>query len=139
MRRNMVRFSRSLAATLLAGCLAAVIFLPDAGRTEEGDDPSDLAGYDARIEDSDRQHWAFQPIRRPEVPAVDSGDWVRNPIDAFVLAGLEAKGWKPAPPAQPRALVRRMYLDVVGLPPTPAEQEQFLADPAPEAADRLAD
>ena len=81
-------------------------------------------------------HWAFQPIANPPVPQVRDRAWVRNPIDAFVLAKLEARGWKPSPPAPPQALLRRMYLDVTGLPPTLAEQEQFAKAPA---LDRVAD
>ncbi|HZT31753.1 MAG TPA: PSD1 and planctomycete cytochrome C domain-containing protein [Bryobacteraceae bacterium] len=85
-------------------------------------------------------HWAFQPVRRPDVPEVRDRAWVRNPIDAFVLARLEARGWKPSPPAPPQVLLRRMYLDVTGLPPTLAEQEQFARDPSLDrlSADLLA-
>jgi len=75
------------------------------------------------------EHWAFQPIVRPRIPDVKS-PWVHNPIDAFVLEKLQARGWTPAPPAEPRALLRRVYLDLNGLPPTLAEQEAFLKDPA---------
>ncbi|MEO7651007.1 MAG: PSD1 and planctomycete cytochrome C domain-containing protein, partial [Bryobacteraceae bacterium] len=73
-------------------------------------------------------HWAFQPISRPPVPVVKSS-WVRNPIDAFVLEKLEARGWKPSPAAPSNALLRRVYLDLVGLPPTLDEQKAFLAQP----------
>ncbi|HWB97385.1 MAG TPA: DUF1549 domain-containing protein, partial [Bryobacteraceae bacterium] len=79
------------------------------------------------------RHWAFQPIARPDVPAVRDRAWVRNPIDAFILSRLEARGWKPSPPAPTEALLRRMYLDVTGLPPTLAEQQ------ASSDADRVAD
>ena len=78
-------------------------------------------------------HWAFQPISSPELPAVQARDWVRNPIDAFVLEKLEAKGWKPSPEAEPRQLLRRLYLNLIGLPPNLAEQESFLKNPS-EAA-----
>ncbi|MBI1791306.1 MAG: DUF1549 domain-containing protein, partial [Acidobacteria bacterium] len=71
-----------------------------------------------------RNHWAFQARSRPAVPRVKQGEWVRNPIDAFVLAKLEANGWKPSPSAQPRQLLRRVHLDLTGLPPTLAEQEE---------------
>ena len=84
-------------------------------------------------------HWAFQPVRRPSVPAVRGAAWVRNPIDAFVLAKLEQRGWKPAGPATPRALLRRLCLDLIGLPPTPEEQQALLKDPSPESFDRLVD
>ena len=104
-----------------------------------GDDSasSELAKYDAIIKVKDREHWAFQPVRRPSVPAIRDTSWVRNPIDAFVLAKLEARGWKPSPPAEPHQILRRVYLDLVGLPPSLAEQRPFLRDPSPEALDRV--
>jgi hypothetical protein len=103
-------------------------------------DPNDeLARYDARIKPKDRQHWAFQPVRPIPVPTVENPAWVRNPIDAFILAKLEAKGWKPSPAAEPHALLRRMFLHLVGLPPTLAEQDESLRDSSPGAWDRLAD
>ncbi|HKB03687.1 MAG TPA: DUF1549 and DUF1553 domain-containing protein [Gemmataceae bacterium] len=95
--------------------------------------------YDAKIKPKDRAHWAFQPVRAPAVPAVRDAAWLRTPIDAFVLAKLEANGRVPAPSASPRAIVRRLYLDLTGLPPTPAEQDSFLADPSPTALDRVID
>jgi mono/diheme cytochrome c family protein len=84
---------------------------------------------DAKPAPQRSDHWSFQPISRPRVPDANSA-WVRNPIDAFILAKLQARGWKPAPPAEPRALLRRVYLDLNGLPPTLAEQEAFLNDPS---------
>jgi hypothetical protein len=86
-----------------------------------------------------RRHWAYQPVHRPAVPAVQGDSWVRTPIDAFVLARLEQKGIQPAPPADRRTLLRRVYLDLIGLPPTPEEQEAFLADPSPDAYARVVD
>jgi Protein of unknown function (DUF1549) len=97
------------------------------------------AEYDARIKPKDRTHWAFQPVRPPAVPAVKDAAWVRTPIDAFIRAKLEAKDLAPAPPAPPRAILRRVYLHLTGLPPTLAEQESFLRDPSPAALDRLID
>src|SRR5262249_10226548 len=100
----------------------------------------ELARYDAKIRPEDRRHWAFRPVQAPAVPTVKAAAWVRNPIDSFILAKLEAKGWKPNAPAEPRALLRRLHLDLPGLPPTLAEQEAFLADGGtPEALDRVAD
>ncbi|HUQ91889.1 MAG TPA: PSD1 and planctomycete cytochrome C domain-containing protein [Bryobacteraceae bacterium] len=84
---------------------------------------------------SARDHWAFQPRRPIPVPAVKNAGWVRNSIDAFVLAKLEARKWKPSAAATPRQLMRRIYLDVTGLPPTPDEQNAFLKNPD---LDRLA-
>ena len=84
-----------------------------------------------------KDHWSFQPLTSPPVPEVKNADWVRNPIDAFVLAKLEARGWEPSPAAGDEALLRRMYLDLVGLPPTPQEQQEFLKQSSPEQFDRL--
>jgi hypothetical protein len=107
--------------------------------TAAGAEParSELARYDALIKPADRKHWAFQPVRKPDVPHVEGTEWVRNPIDAFVLAKLEAQGWRPARPAEPRALLRRIYLDLIGIPPTTDEQTEFLRDPSPQALDRV--
>ena len=83
--------------------------------------------------------WAWQPLVRPQVPAVDGGSWVRNPVDAFVLAGLEASDLSPAPEADRHTLVRRVALDLTGLPPTPAEIAAFIDDDAPDAYERMVD
>jgi hypothetical protein len=98
-----------------------------------------VAKIDGQVTAKDREHWSFQPVKRPETPAVKNQQWVANPIDAFILAGLEAKGLKPNPPASRLALVRRVYYDVTGLPPTPAEIESFLADNSPQAYEKLVD
>ena len=92
---------------------------------------------DETIAPRPQDHWAFQPIQRPPLPAVQDVAWPLNPIDRFVLAKLEARGWRPNPPAEPTALLRRLYLDLIGLPPTVAEQETFLEDTQPHAHQRL--
>jgi len=79
------------------------------------------------------RHWSFQPVRRPSLPVVKGRKWVQTPIDAFILAGLEKKGLRPAPPADRRTLLRRATFDLTGLPPTPEELEAFLADRTPDA------
>lgn len=79
------------------------------------------------------KHWAFVPPRRPSLPTVQNKAWARNPIDRFVLAGLEKEGLKPSPRADRTTLIRRMSLDVVGLPPLPAHVDKFLADDSGEA------
>jgi len=94
---------------------------------------------DAQITEKDRSHWSFQPVQRPNIPAVKNKAWVANPIDAFILAGLEAKGLEPNPPADKRELIRRVYYDLTGLPPTPAQVEAFLADTSPKAYENLID
>ncbi len=86
-----------------------------------------------------REHWAFQPIQRPTLPAVRQAAWVRNPIDLFVLAKLESEGVKPSPAADKSTLLRRVSLDLTGLPPTLSEMRAFLEDAAPGAYGRLVD
>ena len=83
--------------------------------------------------------WSFRPVKRPEVPAVKHAGWVRNPIDAFILAKLEEKGFAPAPPATKVQLIRRAHYDLTGLPPTPAEVDAFVADASPDAYEKVID
>src|ERR1051326_2426110 len=92
-----------------------------------------------QVDDKARSFWAFQPVVRPALPVVKHRDWVRNPIDAFVLAKLEEQGFEPAPPAERTTLVRRAYYAVTGLPPSPEEIDAFLADQSPDAYENLVD
>ena len=85
------------------------------------------------------KHWAFVPLQQDEPPAVNLPDWVANPIDAFILARLEANGLSPQQPADKRTLVRRIYYDVTGLPPTHKELAKFLADDRSDAYEQLVD
>lgn len=84
-------------------------------------------------------HWAYVAPKRPTEPAVQKGTWVRNPIDRFVLARLEAEGLAPSPEADRATLIRRLSIDLVGLPPTPAEVDAFVADPDERAYEKLVD
>ncbi len=84
-------------------------------------------------------HWAFQPVRRPALPAVKDRAWVRNGIDRFVLSRLEKEGLAPSPAADRATLIRRLRLDLLGLPPSPADVDAFLADDRPDAYERLVD
>jgi hypothetical protein len=83
--------------------------------------------------------WAFQPLHRPNVPAVHTAGWARTPIDLFILAALEHHGLAPAPEADGRTLLRRLSFDLIGLPPTPREVERFVRDERPGAYDALVD
>ncbi len=85
------------------------------------------------------EHWAFTTPVRPTPPAVKDGAWVRNPIDAFILSRLEKEGLHPANEADKRTLIRRLSLDLTGLPPTREEIHQFLADDSPEAYEKVID
>ena len=89
------------------------------------------------IDDADRQFWSFQPLSVSAAPEVTASDWVRTPIDRFILAKLEASDLTPNSNADWRTLVRRAYFDLTGLPPTPAEFAQFLAAPSHQALDQL--
>ena len=92
-----------------------------------------------RFTDAQLGHWAFQPVRRLEPPAVKGLAWVRSPIDRFLLAELEAKSLSPAREAGHRTLLRRVTFDLIGLPPTPEEVSEFLTDLAPDAFERVVD
>jgi hypothetical protein len=83
--------------------------------------------------------WSLRPIRRPAVPDAADRGWVRNPIDAFILAGLQRLGLTPAPEADRATLLRRATFDLTGLPPTPEEVEAFVADPDPAAYETRVD
>jgi mono/diheme cytochrome c family protein len=85
------------------------------------------------------QHWAFQPPVRQDPPAVKNAAWVSNPVDAFILAKLEQNGLAPAPPADKVALLRRLYYDLTGLPPTPEEVDAFVADRSSNAYETIVD
>jgi len=84
-------------------------------------------------------HWAFRAPSRPELPEVKESGWVRNPIDRFILAGLESIEFRHSPEADRVALIRRATFDLTGLPPKPDVVGRFLADPAPDAYERLVD
>jgi hypothetical protein len=84
-------------------------------------------------------HWSFIPPKRPVPPAVKNTGWVRNPIDRFILAELEKRGLQPAPEADRRTLARRLSLDLIGLPPEPADVEAFVNDKRSDAYERFVD
>jgi hypothetical protein len=85
------------------------------------------------------KHWAYETPVRPPLPPVHDAGWCRNAIDRFVLARLEREGLAPSPEAPRATLLRRVCLDLTGLPPTPAEVDTFLADPAPDAYEKAVD
>ncbi len=86
-----------------------------------------------------KEHWAFVPPQQGALPSVKQSAWPRNAIDHFVLARLEAEGLSPSPPADRYTLVRRACLDLIGLPPTPAEAEAFVNDSSADAYEKLVD
>lgn len=99
-----------------------------------GAKPSDDFNLEAR-----KQYWSFQPIRTHPLPPITRTDWPRAPLDHWILAGLENAGLTPAPQAEKHILLRRLYFDLTGLPPSPADVEAFLADDSPQAWPRVVD
>lgn len=97
----------------------------------------------AKISEEDRQWWAFQPPLKPDVPKIEGDSWSRNEIDRFILARLKSEGLTPATQAEKRQLIRRVFFDLTGLPPTPGDVENFLADESesayPSLIERLLD
>jgi mono/diheme cytochrome c family protein len=125
------------------------IVMPPEGDKLSKDEVSLLRGWIdqgakwAEEKDSEKKtksdHWSFQPIRRPALPGVKNERWVRNPVDRFVLARLEHEKIAPSPEADRRTLIRRLYLDLLGLPPTPAQVEAFVNDTRKDAYEQLVD
>jgi hypothetical protein len=115
--------------------------LPDAAIAKIADWINSGAPYDGplAVGKAGLSHWAFKVPVRPPVPAIKSSGWVRNPIDAFIAAAQEQRGLKPVPAADKRTLLRRVYLDLIGLPPTPEEMNAFLADNSKDAYEKVVD
>ena len=103
--------------------------------------PAEIAAVEAWIRQGAawEEHWSFSTPVRPTPPTAKNADWVKNPIDAFILSRLEKEGLRPADEADKRTLIRRLSLDLTGLPPTREEVHQFLADESPDAYEKLVD
>ena len=99
--------------------------------------PEGLTLRDRRFEGE--KWWAFAPLMRPPIPVVKATEWVRTPVDAFILAGLEMEGLAPSAEADRRTLIRRLAYDLHGLPAKPGEVDDFLGDRRPDAYERLVD
>jgi hypothetical protein len=116
--------------------LAAGLALGLAARADEPAPP--LAPPEA-FDADELDHWAFRPVVRPVPPEASDPSWARNPIDRFILEGLDALDFRPAPEATRVELIRRLALDLTGLPPSPEEVAAFLGDRRPDAYERLVD
>ena len=92
---------------------------------------------DGRGKQEGKPGWPWTRLEEPKVPEVDKRNWVTNPIDAFILAKLERKGLRPAPPASRRALLRRLYFGLIGLPPTPEDMARFIEDRSEDACPKV--
>jgi hypothetical protein len=97
------------------------------------------AETDHQFTPAQRKYWAFQPVKKPAVPEAQNKAWVKNPIDAFILARLEQKKVPPAAPADKITLLRRATFDLTGLPPRPEEVQAFLSDNSPQAFEKVVD
>ncbi|MBI4583166.1 MAG: DUF1549 domain-containing protein [Planctomycetes bacterium] len=97
----------------------------------------DLGPFQRPFTPEEKNHWAFQPIAKPPVPAAREPARATNPIDAFILSRLEKEGLRQASPAGRLTWLRRVTLDLIGLPPTPQEQDAFLADASPNAYEKV--
>ncbi|MBT5017520.1 MAG: DUF1549 domain-containing protein, partial [Planctomicrobium sp.] len=91
------------------------------------------------VNDENRNHWSFRPLQRPVTPDVKNKDWQQNPLDAFVLHQLQEEGLSPNPPADKHVLVRRVYYNLTGLPPTPEQVDEFVNNESPDAYEQLID
>ncbi len=102
-------------------------------------DPREDKATSPATPEAKRRHWSFQPVGQPPVSSVKEESWVKTPVDAFILAKLEANQLKPAPAADKRTLIRRATYDLTGLPPTFAEVEAFVKDKSPDAFAKVVD
>jgi hypothetical protein len=98
-----------------------------------------FAGFAPAAEQPTNTWWSLRPLQTPEVPAVQKKDWARTPIDKFILAKLEQHKLRPSEPADKRILLRRVYFDLIGLPPTPEEMQAFLEDRSSQAYEKVVD
>ncbi|HEY4309234.1 MAG TPA: DUF1553 domain-containing protein [Pirellulales bacterium] len=155
---DMIRRGADAGAIVVPGKSAESLLLAAVTRTEgrmpaEGEALSDAevsllrrwidAGADAPVGEplppDPRKHWAFQAPVRPDLPATGPAATIANPIDAFLTQAREGKGLSPSPSADKGTLLRRVYLDLIGLPPTRAELRAFLTDDSPDAYERVVD
>jgi hypothetical protein len=123
---------------LTAEEIALVVNWVNHGAPTAGPEPEEI-GSGLVITEADRQHWSFQPVERPPLPTVRQVEMVHTPIDAFLLAKLEEAGLTFSPEADRRTLIRRASFDLLGLPPSPQDVADFIADDSPDAYERLID
>ncbi|MEJ7594454.1 MAG: DUF1549 and DUF1553 domain-containing protein [Planctomycetaceae bacterium] len=130
--RKLVRF-----VVLLSIATCSALVTPTSCADEHA---TENASYtEPPITTSDRDHWSLKPRRPVEIPATSNEYWQRNPVDAFIAAELESRGLTPQPEADRRTLIRRVSLDLTGLPPTPNEVDTFVAEKSPTAFESLVD
>ncbi|MDO9596536.1 MAG: DUF1549 and DUF1553 domain-containing protein [Azoarcus sp.] len=125
-----------IAYLAVAWSIGSVVAMDVSAATEPA---AETAGARARRAAQAQQHWAYVPVSKPAIPQVENAQWVRTPIDALILAQLEAKGIKPSADADRATLIRRVTLDTWGLIPTPEEVDAFVNDQSPNAYEKLVD
>ncbi|MEY8878117.1 MAG: DUF1549 and DUF1553 domain-containing protein [Leptothrix sp. (in: b-proteobacteria)] len=130
--------SRNITLTVALAILSAAPRAAEAPEASSAAKPAAPASTTA-AKAAPTRSWSYQPIKRPDVPVVVNKAWVRTPIDAFILAKLEARGIKPSPEADRATFIRRATLDTWGLIPTPEEVKAFVADKSPQAHEKLVD
>lgn len=130
LRQAPVRSALGCILLLLAGLMALA-------PVASADDGVDVAG-EPELQ-AGRGHWAFQPVKKISPPSVANAGWIRNEVDAFILARLEDRGWHPAPQIDRRAWLRRATFDLIGLPPSPDEIAAFETDSSSDAFERVVD
>ena len=129
MKRVSTLLVYSFLCCLTSICLAEETAVAAEGNTDE-------------YSDGERSHWSFVERSNPDVPKfsiASDKEWISNPVDAFILRKLKSAGLEPAPPADRRTLIRRIYFDLIGLPPSPKDVERFVEDPSPAAYSALID
>lgn len=132
-----IRSIRQLVAPFFVVAVTVSMSVPPT--RADDDDTVDHAYTEPPITASDRDHWSLKPRTPVEIPTTSIEHWQRNPVDAFIAAELERRGLTPQPEADRRTLVRRVSLDLIGLPPTPDEVTAFIADESPMAYESLVD
>ena len=102
-------------------------------------DPRSATADQRKWSDDKTNHWAWQPVKHVPVPEASNPDWCQTPVDNFILAKLDENSLKPNPPADKRTLIRRVTFDLIGLPPTPVEVQDFVNDHSPDAFAKVVD
>jgi mono/diheme cytochrome c family protein len=140
LRYDDIDFQMPPKGKLAAEKIAAIEKWIKSGAAAPADEKKTAAAPKKKFDLAERaKHWCFQPLAKTAPPAVRDTAWAGTDVDRYILAKLEAAALKPAAPADKRTLIRRVYFDLTGLPPKPAEVEAFVADASPEAFEKVVD
>lgn len=133
-----IGFSSLIWVSFLSGILSGEETPPDAQQSAAEEQPK-AEDFDLQPSTDDLEYWSFQPMANVSPESVADSEWIRTPVDAFILKKLTEKGITPSPPADPQVWLRRVYLDVTGLPPNREQVENFLKETSFEARQRVVD